>query len=326
MPRPKGVAMEYWIFNHQLQFRFPFRIAHGLRTHTAVVYLQLRLGGHTAWGEAALPPYLPETQASVGHFIQSFLQAHPHWQPEQLLAALQAEQTDMPARAALDMALHSLLAQTKPGHSLLLPLAAAPQPPSFYTISACTSQVEMQMRVQHGLQNGFTHFKLKLIDENIASMLDWFRACTAQPFAVDANQSWQSVTAAVALSHTLQQQGCLFLEQPFAKENLAASAALKRQSALPVFADESCQRIYQLPALAEAFDWVNIKLMKCGGLTEAYGMIQEARALGLKVLIGCMSESSVGCNSAAALAPLCDYADLDGPFLITNDFDATQWV
>ncbi len=318
--------MEYRIFNHQLQFRFPFRIAHGQRKHTAVVYLQLRLDGHTAWGEAALPPYLPETQSSVGHFIQSFMQAHPHEQPEQLLSILQEEQTNMPARAALDMALHSLLTQAKPSDSDQLSFATAPQPPSFYTIAACTSLGEMQERVVLGEQNGFTHFKLKLIDENIAPTLDWFRACTALPFAVDANQSWQSVDVAVAHSFTLQQHGCLFIEQPFAKDALAAQAALKWQSALPVFADESCQRLQQLPALADAFNGVNIKLMKCGGLTEAYQMIQQARVLGLQVLIGCMSESSVGCSAAASLAPLCDYADLDGPFLITNDFDAAQWT
>jgi hypothetical protein len=111
------------------------------------------------------------------------------------------------------------------------------------------------------------------------------------------------------------------LSSRFPKTTLRYRLKFRLQSSLPVFADESCQRLSHLPAIAEAFDGVNIKLMKCGGLSEALQMIHSARAKGMQVLIGCMSESSIGCDAAAHLAPLCDYADLDGPFLITNDFN-----
>ncbi len=319
--------MQHYLFEHQLIFRFPFRIAHGIREHTDVVYLKLQHKGYTAWGEAALPPYLSERQRSVVDFVDAFMHAHVGLETEALLHELQLEQTNMPARAALDMALHSLLAQIQ--HTTIssrLNLLEYKTPPAFYTIAACSSLHEMKERVAHGLQCGFSYFKLKLTDEDIALTVEWFTSCTSAPFAVDANQCWRSLQKAVSNSRFLKGHGCLLIEQPFPKNDLALSAEFRLQSSLPVFADESCQRLSHLPAIAQAFDGVNIKLMKCGGLSEALQMIHTARAIGLQVLIGCMSESSIGCDAAAHLAPLCDYADLDGPFLVTNDFNPQQWV
>jgi L-alanine-DL-glutamate epimerase-like enolase superfamily enzyme len=319
--------MQHYLFKHQLNFRFPFHIAHGIRKHTDIVYLKLQHEAYTAWGEAALPPYLSETQRSVVDFIYAFMHAHLGLEPEALLTELQQEQINMPARAALDMALHSLLSQMqRTTMAFHLNITQLKIPPSFYTIAACSSLHEMQERVQHGLKCGFSYFKLKLTDEDIAPTVEWFTSATSAPFAVDANQSWRSLQKAVSNSHFLKGHGCLLIEQPFPKNELALSAKFRLQSSLPVFADESCQRLSQLPAVAEAFDGVNIKLMKCGGLSEALQMIHSARAKGMQVLIGCMSESSIGCDAAAHLAPLCDYADLDGPFLITNDFNVQQWA
>jgi L-alanine-DL-glutamate epimerase-like enolase superfamily enzyme len=117
----------------------------------------------------------------------------------------------------------------------------------------------------------------------------------------------------------LHEQGCLLVEQPLPKDMLSDMTTLKANSSLPLFADESVQRWTDLEAIAAGFHGVNIKLMKCGGLSEGLLMVAKAKDLNLKLLIGCMSESSVGCLVAAPLSLLADYADLDGPFLINND-------
>jgi L-alanine-DL-glutamate epimerase-like enolase superfamily enzyme len=185
----------------------------------------------------------------------------------------------------------------------------------------------MQEKVQHGLSQGFQIFKLKLINENPLDTISWFLQTTDKPFMVDANQSWtnNAELSGHYINLMFKDAGCLLMEQPFEKENWEKTSLLKTVSEVPIYADESCQRISDLEKVAENFSGVNIKLMKCGGITEAYQMIKKARQLKLKILIGCMSESSVGCTAAAHLSPLTDYADLDGPYLITNDpFDGMK--
>jgi L-Ala-D/L-Glu epimerase len=177
----------------------------------------------------------------------------------------------------------------------------------------------MKQKIEEAERYGFEIFKIKLDGENDEEIVGDFRKLSNKPFAVDVNQGWRNITEASGKINWLKDQGCLFVEQPLAKNALDEMKRLKQHSVLPVYADESCQRSNDLEKLHDCFDGVNIKLMKCGGITEAYQMIRKARELNLKVLIGCMSESSVGCTAAAHLAPLADYADLDGPYLIAND-------
>lgn len=307
----------------QLRFRFPFKIAHGERTHTDSVVLKATLHGVEGSGEATLPPYLPDTVASVFHFLnQSFFKnINDDFEPAKVFAEMdKLFEGNMPAKAAVDMALWNLKAQLE-NKSIgeLMGINSKKTTPHSYTIGICT-KAEMQERLQFGIDNGFSFFKLKLNGENDEEIIRNYLSLCKHPFAVDANQSWKTEGQAQILSliKLLAENNCTLIEQPFIKTDRAHTLWLKEQTNIPIIADESCQRLEDIDDLKQCIDGINIKLQKCGGLTEAKLMIEKARSLDMKVLIGCMSESSIGCDAAEVLAPLCDWADLDGPYLIMN--------
>lgn len=305
---------------YQLQFKYPFSIAHGVRTHTDVVYVKLQHEGFTAWGEATLPPYLPETQQSVITFLNAFTKPLLNSPIDDWVEALSSVNDNLSAKAALDMALWHIRAQIA-GVTIgeLAGIDATQYPLCTYTIGV-GSLAETQQKVTEAMAVGFQLFKLKLNGHNDAQKVIDFRSCTNLPFAVDMNQGWKNVSRVTEfINTTLKDNNCLLVEQPLPKTWLAEMKAVKPSAQLPLYADEACQRLTDIEPLREASDGINIKLMKCGGITEALQMINKARELDLKVLIGCMSESSVGCTAAAHLSPLADYADLDGPYLIAND-------
>jgi L-alanine-DL-glutamate epimerase-like enolase superfamily enzyme len=164
----------------------------------------------------------------------------------------------------------------------------------------------------------FRILKVKMGSDNDRSVLETVRRFTDRPVRVDANEGW-TLDDAVSRLEWLEKMGVEFVEQPLPAEQLEESAELRRQSPLPLIADESIHRASDIPRLAEAFDGINIKLMKCGGLGEALRMIHTARAHGMLVMLGCMVESSLAVTAAAHLAPLVDYVDLDGNLLVDND-------
>lgn len=313
--------MKLSLYPYQLQFKFPFRIAHGVRTHTAVVYVKLEHEGFTAWGEATLPPYLPETQKSVSEFLLEFSKHISSTSIDDWFERLNPVQTNLSAKAALDMALWNLKArlENKPIVELLgVGRTNNDFPYGTYTIGV-SSYDEMKLKVKEGNKYGFEIFKIKLNGENDEEQIRNFKKLSNKKFAVDVNQGWNTVEEAIEKILWLKEEGCILVEQPLKKDWLDEMKLLKQKSPLPLYADESCQRLSDLEKLKDCFDGVNIKLMKCGGITEAHQMILKAREFDMKVLIGCMSESSVGCTAAAQLTPLADYADLDGPYLISND-------
>ncbi len=311
--------MKLSLYPYQLQFKFPFRIAHGVRTHTDVVYVKLEHEGFTAWGEATLPPYLPETQKSVSEFLLDFNKNIFSNSIDDWFEKLNPVQTNLSAKAALDMALWNLKAQVE-GKTLIQFLGIRPFefPFGTYTIGVCSFE-EMKMKVEEGNKYGFEIFKLKLDSENDVEMILNFKKLSDKKFAVDVNQGWETVEEAIEKILWLKEEGCILVEQPLNKISLDEMRILKQKSVLPLYADESCQRLSDIEKLNDCFDGINIKLMKCGGITEAHQMISKAREFNMKILIGCMSESSVGCTAAAHLTPLADYADLDGPYLTSND-------
>jgi L-alanine-DL-glutamate epimerase-like enolase superfamily enzyme len=304
---------------YHLQFKYPFRIAHGVRTGTDVVYVKLEYEGLTAWGEATLPPYLPETQKSVSEFLLSFGKNMPTNSIDDWFEKLKLVETNLSAKAALDMALWSLKSQME-GKTIgeLLGIEKKEFPEGFYTLGICTKE-EKKQRVEYALQQGFERFKLKLDGESDLETVNNFTSQFNHSFAVDVNSGWKSIQQAEDFAVFLEDKPCALIEQPFKKEWTEEIKELGDTCQFDLFADESCQRLSDIEKLKESFDGINIKLMKCGGITEAYQMILKARELDMKVLIGCMSESSVGCTAAAHLTPLADYADLDGPYLIAND-------
>ena len=150
-------------------------------------------------------------------------------------------------------------------------------------------------------------------------MIEAVRSVTDVPLAVDANQGWKDRSKALDEIHWLASQGVVMVEQPLPVGQLEDSAWLTERSPLPIFADESIQRLRDIPSLAGAFSGINIKLMKCTGMREAWKMVSMARALGMKVMVGCMTETSCAVSAAAQLSPAVDFADLDGNLLISND-------
>ena len=161
--------------------------------------------------------------------------------------------------------------------------------------------------------------KLGRDDATDRAIITAIREVTDVPLTIDANQGWKNRDAALRLIEWCATQGVVFIEQPMPKEQLDDTAWLRARSPLPLIADENCQRLGDIATLAGAFHGVNIKLMKCTGLREAHRMIILARAVGLKVMLGCMTETSCAISAAAQLSPLVDWADLDGALLIKND-------
>ena len=319
--------MKLSLIPYKLEFRYPFRIAHGMRTHTDVVYIKLEHDGYTAWGEATLPPYLPETQQSVISFLTDFSKSVSGNSVDEWFDKLSKESENLSAKAALDMALWSLKSQLQ-NKSIeeILGIKSTVFPLATYTIGVC-SLPEMKLKIDEAIGYGFEMFKIKLNGETDEEMIDNFISICEKPYAVDVNQGWKDANMLIRKMKWLKERGCVLIEQPLRKSFLLPISEVKGSDYLPVYADESCQRLGDIEKLRDSFDGVNIKLMKCGGITEAYQMILKARELDMKVLIGCMSESSVGCSAASHLTPLADYADLDGPYLISNNpFDGIQVV
>ena len=169
--------------------------------------------------------------------------------------------------------------------------------------------------------------KIKMGLDNDKELVEIIRSKTDVPICVDANQGWTDKEKALDMCHWLAERNCLFVEQPMDKSMIEETAWLRERSPLPLIADEFLQRLPDVRRAAQAYDGINIKLMKCTGLHEAYKMAVLARALGMKVMLGCMTETSCAISAAAQIAPMADWADLDGNLLISNDiFDGAKII
>lgn len=220
------------------------------------------------------------------------------------------------AKSAIDMALHDRL-----GKKLGVPLykfwGLNPQktPCTSFTIGLDEPAVMAEKTRQAEV---YPILKVKLGTPRDIEVLQALRKVTDKPIYVDANTAW-TPKEAVQKIHQLAKYGVALIEQPTQPDDIAGLKYVREHSELPIIADESVKRASDIPALAEAVDGINIKLVKCGGILEALRMIHVARAHGLLVMLGCMIESSLGITAAAHLTPLVDYADLDGNLLISND-------
>lgn len=294
----------------------PFRIAHGTSLARHNVLVRIGDGEHEGLGEAAPVRQHHETQATVLAYLASLppLSENP-FHLEELLAALPAGSQS--ARAAVDIALHDLIGK-RLGIPLyrLFGLNPESSPPTSMTISIGTTA-----EVQGWARDAAKHFsilKLKLGQEHSLEIVRAVRAATDARLVADANCAW-TVEQALSLIPALADLGLEWIEQPLPEEDLDGLRQIREASPLPIFADEPVRTARDIARLAGYVDGVNIKLMKAGGLREALRMIAVARAHGLQVMLGCMLETSVGITAAAHLAPLVDWADLDGNQTVTND-------
>ena len=196
-------------------------------------------------------------------------------------------------------------------------LDASKAPDTTFTIGIDTADVVREKTKECADQ--FNILKVKVGLDNDKEMIETIREITDLPIAVDANQGWKDKNQALEMIHWLAEHGIVMVEQPMPKEMLDETAWLTENSPLPIFADEAIQRLKDIPSIKGAYTGINIKLMKCTGMCEAWKMANYAHAEGMRVMVGCMTETSCAVSAAAQLSPIVDFADLDGNLLISND-------
>ena len=316
-----SVRMHLNFFPYELQLQHTFTVASYSRTTTPDVQVEIEYDGYVGYGEASMPPYLGHTVESVCAFLQkvNLEQFSDPFQIEDILTYVDSlSEGDAPAKAAIDIALHDLVGKLigQPWWRLW-GLDAAKAPSTTFTIGIDTPEVVREKTLE--CADRFNILKVKVGLDSDEEMIRTIRSVTDLPLAVDANQGWQDRQKALDEIFWLKEQGVVMVEQPMAVDRLDDIAWITEHSPLPIFADESIQRLRDIPAIKGAFTGINIKLMKCTGMREAWKMLNYARAEGMRVMIGCMTETSCACTAAAHLSPAVDFADLDGNLLISND-------
>ncbi|MCY3022131.1 MAG: dipeptide epimerase [Planctomycetota bacterium] len=285
------------------------------------VLVKLQSGPLTGLGEAAPVRFYGQTQQSCLRGLarmSSSLRAHGPFDVETILTALKAAfQKEPSAIAGVDIALHDLI-----GKKLGLPLweylglDPARTPCTSFTIGIATLE-KVVAKVAEAQKYPILKIKAGVPDD-LEILREVRRLAPKKTLRVDANCGW-SVRETIAKARALEKLGVEFIEQPIPPGNNAALKRIKNAIGLPLMTDESSLVPEDIPPLRGCVDGINIKLVKCGGLREGLTMIHAARACGLKIMLGCMIESSVLISAAAQLSPLADYADLDGNLLITDD-------
>ncbi len=295
-----------------LNLRTPFRIAHGVseQRHNVIVRID------DALGEAAAVAYHGETPSKIMDYLAAAADrvgADPFALEDTLDALPVGSQA---ARAAIDIALHDRWGRAL-GQPLFRLFGLNPErlPLTSFTIA----MDEPAVMAQRARASNLPIIKIKLGGGDDEAMVRAIRSATTAKLRVDANAGWSREQAAQLIPR-LAQYDLEFVEQPLPVGDVDGLRWLRAQKiGVPIFADESIKTARDVAAHAGAVDGVVIKLMKTGGLREAWRAIATARALDMQVMIGCMVETSIGVTAAAHLAALCDYADLDGPLLIGND-------
>jgi L-alanine-DL-glutamate epimerase-like enolase superfamily enzyme len=285
------------------------------------LHLRYTCDGVTGHGEGAPIVRYQEDAESARQALESvraLLTAGDPWQFQKLLAEVfRRVKGQYAAKAALDIALMDWVGQ-KLGVPLYRYFGLDPQdaPITTFSIGIDTPEITRQ-KVREA--ESFPVLKIKVgLDTDEATMAA-VRSATSKPLRVDANEGWKNKEEAVRKISWLETQGVEFVEQPMPAAMLEEMRWVHERVHIPVIADEACLHPSDIPKLVGAYDGVNVKLDKCGGILEAFRMIQMARALGLKTMLGCMISSSISVTAAAHLSPLADYADLDGNLLIAND-------
>lgn len=315
----KGIRLSYEPY--ELQLRHTFTVSSFSRKTTPGVQVKVEYEGYTGYGEASMPPYLGQSVESVISFLNK-VDLSGFNDPLRLDSILNhidsLSPEDSAAKAAVDIALHDLV-----GKLIGLPwwriwgLDKEKAPDTTFTIGIDTPEIVREKTRE--CADRFNILKVKVGLDNDKEMISTIREITDLPLAVDANQGWKDKHQALDEIFWLKENGIVMVEQPMAKENIDDNAWITERSPLPIFADEAIQRLSDIPSVKGAYHGINIKLMKCTGMREAWKMVNYARVEGMKVMLGCMTETSCAVSAAAQLSPAVDFADLDGNLLITND-------
>lgn len=305
---------------YELHLKHVFTLAGSSRSTTPVILTELEFDNVTGYGEASMPPYLGESHESATAFLKKvdLSQFKSPFLMEDILSYVdQLAPGNYAAKASVDIALHDLTGKLmKQPWFRMWGLNPDKTPNTSFTIGIDKPDI-VKIKVKEAAP--YKILKVKLGQGNDKEMIETVRSQTDKPICVDINQGWTDRVMALEMSHWLKDKGVVFIEQPMPKAKVDDNAWLTQNSPLPIIADEAIQTISDFRNVQGAYSGINVKLMKCGGLRSAYILIKMARSLDMKVMIGCMTETSCAVSAAAQLSPLADWADLDGNLLIDND-------
>ncbi|MEN8121588.1 MAG: dipeptide epimerase [Bacteroidota bacterium] len=316
----KSKKMKLTFKTYDLQLTHTFTVASFSRNTTPVVLTEIEYDGLIGYGEASMPPYLGESQESVTRFLRKvdLSQFNDPFMLDDILSYVDSiEKNNRAAKACIDIALHDLIGKivNQPLYKLW-GLNPTKTPMTSFTIGIDKPEV-VREKTKEALD--FKVLKVKLGGGNDKEMINTIREITDVPLYVDVNQGWKDKNHALEMINWLKEKGIVFVEQPMPKTQIDDMAWLTENSPLPTIADEAFQRLSDVAKFKGVYSGINIKLMKSTGLREAHKMITVAKALDMKVMIGCMTETSCAVSAAAQLSPIVDWADLDGNLLINND-------
>jgi len=285
------------------------------------LHVKFTSGGITGHGEGAPIVRYAESAASAREAVESVRAYLERADPRQFAKILDEVFRRIPgewaAKAAIDIALLDWMGQ-KLGVPLYRYFGLDPKDAPVTTFSIGIDNPETtRQKVAEAAE--FPVLKIKVGLDTDEATIEAVRSVTQKPLRVDANEGWKDKETAVRKINWLEQQGVEFVEQPMPAHMLEETRWVRSRVHIPIIADEAALRAADVPKLAGAYDGVNVKLDKTGGILGAYRMILVAKSLGMKTMLGCMVSSSVSVTAAAHLSPLVDYADLDGNLLITND-------
>jgi L-alanine-DL-glutamate epimerase-like enolase superfamily enzyme len=311
----------------ELQLKYPFTISRGSRNSVPVVIVHFEHDSISGVGEASPSSRYGENISTICEYLSNadLSKFDDPFKLEDILEYLDRSSSgNNSAKTAIDIALNDWL-----GKKLNVPLYTLWGLDRHKTpITSMTIGIDNPEQITRKIREAeeFPILKIKLGGSNDEEIIKAVRDTTDRLIRVDANEGWKTKDEALHKIKWLSEMNVEFIEQPMPAAQVQDIQWLHNHSPLPLIADESCMVLSDIPTLKGAFDGINIKLMKCGGLREAIKMIHTARAMGLKIMLGCMIETSIGISAAAQISPLVDYADLDGSILTTNDpFDGVHF-
>ncbi|RLD89928.1 MAG: dipeptide epimerase, partial [Bacteroidetes bacterium] len=316
----KGGKLKLRFRSYNLELTHTFTVAEMSRNTTPVVLTELEYDGLVGYGEASMPPYLGESHETVLRFLNKvdMEQFSDPFRMEEILDYIDSvAEGNRAAKASVDIALHDLVGKivNQPLYRLW-GLSFEKAPVTSFTIGIDKPEVVVKKTKEAAR---FKVLKVKLGRGNDKEMINMVRSVTDVPVYVDVNQGWNDKYQALDMINWLKEQGVIFVEQPMPAAQIDDMAWLTQHSPLPTLADEAFHRLPDVVKFKDVYSGINIKLMKSTGLREAHKMITVARAMNMKILMGCMTETSCAVSAAAQLSPLVDWADLDGNLLINND-------
>lgn len=318
--KSKGSKMKFSFKPYTLDLKHVFTVAVHSRSTTPVMLTEIEYEGIKGYGEASMPPYLGESQETASNFFSkvNLDQFNDPFAMENILDYVDSIDTkNTAAKAAIDIALHDLV-----GKLLNQPwfriwgYDKTKAPFTTFTIGIDTPDVIIK-KVKEAAE--FKVLKVKLGKENDKEMIETIRSVTDVPLTADANQGWKDKNYAIEMINWLNEKNVLYVEQPMPKEMIDENAWITEHSPIPILGDESIQRLSDLIKMKDVYSGVVIKLMKCTGMREANKMLNLAKSFNMKVMIGCMTETSCAISAASQLSPMANWADLDGALLIKND-------